>query len=91
MALHPNAPGERRGGRKRGVPNRVTGALKDRILAALDAAGGEAYLLRMAQEEPRAFLALVGRLIPQEARVTSETGLELVVCRSYGSGSAGRS
>lgn len=36
-------PGERRGGRQAGTPNKVTKALKDMILGALDEAGGEEY------------------------------------------------
>lgn len=60
-------PGERRGGRQRGTPNRVTGALKDMILTALDEAapgGGVEYLKQQAGANPAAFLALVGKVLP---------------------------
>ena len=57
-------PGERRGGRKRGTPNKATAALKDAILRAFDEAGGVSYLERIARDEPRVFCALLGRLIP---------------------------
>lgn len=51
-------------GRKRGVPNRATAALKDMILNALDGAGGEEYLKRQAVLNPGPFLALVGKVLP---------------------------
>jgi hypothetical protein len=61
-------PGERRGGRQKGTPNKVTRALKDAILLALEEAGGEggsvAYLRSQANLSPGAFLALVGKVLP---------------------------
>lgn len=57
-------PGERRGGRQKGTTNKLTKALKDMILGALDKAGGEDYLLAQAQENPTAFLALIGKVLP---------------------------
>lgn len=57
-------PGERRGGRRPGTPNKTTAALKDAILHAFDEAGGVSYLERIAREEPRVFCSLLGRLIP---------------------------
>ena len=61
-------PGERRGGRKKGTPNKFTGALKDMILKALDQAdegGAVAYLVKQARKENSApFMALVGKVLP---------------------------
>lgn len=51
-------------GRAKGVPNRVTKALKEMILGALDRAGGEQYLAQCATEQPAAFMALLGRVLP---------------------------
>lgn len=51
-------------GRPKGVPNKVTGALKDMILQALSNQGGVAYLEKQAEKNPNAFLALVGRVLP---------------------------
>jgi hypothetical protein len=51
-------------GRPKGAQNKTTKALKDMILGALDQAGGEAYLLQQAQENPNAFLTLVGKVLP---------------------------
>ena len=51
-------------GRKPGVPNKITGDLKGMILGALAGAGGEAYLQRQADENPGAFLTLIGKVLP---------------------------
>lgn len=51
-------------GRRKGVPNKFTGALKDMILEALSAAGGVKYLEAQAKENPGPFLALVGKTLP---------------------------
>lgn len=51
-------------GRPKGSVNKVTGELKAMILGALDDAGGQAYLLRQAQENPTAFMTLVGKVLP---------------------------
>lgn len=59
-------PGERRGGRRKGTPNKTTGALKDMILEALNQSGGVGYLIQQADEEPKAFMALLGRVLPMQ-------------------------
>jgi Family of unknown function (DUF5681) len=55
-------------GKKPGTQNKVTRALKEAILLALEEAGGEggsvAYLRSQANLSPGAFLALVGKLLP---------------------------
>lgn len=57
-------------GRPKGVPNKTTKALKEMILGALDDAGGQAYLLEQARENPNAFLSLVGKVLPHELNAT---------------------
>jgi hypothetical protein len=51
-------------GRPKGCLNKNTTALKDMILGALNKAGGEEYLLRQAEENPTAFLTIVGKVLP---------------------------
>lgn len=63
------------GGSRKGRPNKVTKALKDMILGALDQAGGEDYLLKQAQENPQAFLTLIGKVLPTQ--LTGEGGSAL--------------
>jgi len=60
--------GNRGKGRPKGVPNKVTGALKDMILQALANAGGVDYLKQQAEDNPHAFMALVGRVLPLQVK-----------------------
>ena len=64
------AKGKKTGGRRRGTPNKVTGALKDMILQALSNVGGTAYLeeCATAKETKGHFLALVGRVLPLQVK-----------------------
>jgi len=71
-------------GRKKGVPNKVTKELKDMILGALDDTGGQKYLARQAEENPSAFLALVGRVLPMTVQGDKDNPLETVVRITWG-------
>lgn len=68
----PRRPPNAGKGRPRGVPNKLTGAVKEMILAALEEAGGKDYLLMQAAFNPTAFLRLVGQVLPLQ--VTGENG-----------------
>ncbi|GJD63768.1 hypothetical protein [Methylobacterium frigidaeris] len=57
-------PGERRGGRKKGTPNKTTADVKASILSAFEKAGGVDYLAKIADEDPKTFCALLGKVIP---------------------------
>jgi hypothetical protein len=61
-------------GRQKGVPNKTTGLLKDMIMAALNDAGGHEYLVEQAHANPKAFLALVGRVLPMQVHGSGEDG-----------------
>ena len=62
------------GGRRKGTPNKTTAALKDMVLGALNRAGGEDYLLQQADQEPKAFMALLGRVLPMQVQGTGDKG-----------------
>lgn len=64
----PKVGGNAGKGRKKGVPNKITGALKDMILQALANAGGVEYLQERAKDNPVAFLSLVGRVLPLQVK-----------------------
>lgn len=61
-----STPGERRGGRKRGSPNKITGALREMIRGALAAKGAQAWLEKQADKNPVAFMALLGKILPMQ-------------------------
>lgn len=62
------------GGRKKGSQNKVSTALKDMILTALDESGGVEYLKTQAATNPNAFLALIGRVLPLTITGAGEDG-----------------
>ena len=52
------------------MPNKLTTALKQTILEALDEAqedGGKGYLIKVAQEQPAVFCGLLGKVLPSGA------------------------
>jgi len=53
-------------GRPKGSENKTTKLLKDAIMGAFEQAGGEAYLLNIAHEDPKTFVSLLGRVLPTE-------------------------
>ena len=68
-----NLPG-RGPGRPPGSPNKVTAALKDMILGALDKAGGEEYLAALARENSSAFASLLGKVLPTTLAASETDG-----------------
>lgn len=73
-------PGERRGGRSKGTPNKTTALLKEAILGAATTAGSDGkgkgglmgYCTFLAREEPKAFAQLLGKVLPMQ--ITGEDG-----------------
>jgi len=66
------AKGRKTGGRKKGTPNKITGAVKQAILHAFDKVGGEDYLVKVAEDDPRTFCALLAKIIPAEITASVE-------------------
>jgi hypothetical protein len=59
--------GKRKGaGRKKGAPNKLTADVKACVMAAFNDAGGRAYLVKVAKEDPRTFCALLGKILPTQ-------------------------
>lgn len=65
-------------GRPKGIPNKINGQLKEMILAALDRAGGVDYLVAQSGENPTAFLALVGKVLPMTVVGPGDEGKHVV-------------
>lgn len=68
-------------GRPKGSPNKLTKALKEMILQALDEAhpgGSIAYLREQAQSNPNAFMTLVGKVLPLTVAGDKDAPLETV-------------
>ncbi len=54
-------------GRKKGTTNKTTREMREMVYEAFELAGGVEYLLKHAKENPKTFLTLAARLIPQAA------------------------
>lgn len=72
MAISKGKPPHLTGGSRKGIPNKSTKELKEAIRQALEIAGGVHYLARQAEENPAAFMTLVGKILPKE--ITGEGG-----------------
>jgi hypothetical protein len=74
-----------KGGSRKGIPNKTTGALKEAILAAATASGQDGkgsggligYLKRVAAEDVKAFSGLLGKVLPLQ--ITGEGGGPVIV------------
>lgn len=66
------------GGRKKGTTNKATTALKDAIMNAFEKVGGQAYLERVAEDDPKTFLALLAKVLPAEIKADVTTHRVLV-------------
>ena len=53
-------------GRPKGSQNKLTVEIRDMVEGALHAKGGQAYLEQQADENPVAFMGLVGKCLPKD-------------------------
>jgi hypothetical protein len=59
-------------GRKPGSPNKTPIQLKEAVLRALDAVGGDKYLIKLARKNPYLFVQLLGRILPLQASISGQ-------------------
>lgn len=71
-------------GRPKGASNKITKDIKEAIANAFVSVGGEAYLVKVAKEDPKTFCTLLGKIIPlqisgdQDSPFTAVTELRIV-------------
>lgn len=75
MPLRPNKPGERRGGRQKGTPNKSTASVKAALEMAFDGIGGVPALQKWAKDNPRDFYGLWSKLIPVQVTSPEDGGI----------------
>lgn len=80
------AQGQKTGGRRAGVPNRVTAAFKDAVRIVYEDIGGHAAFAAWARENPSEFYKIAARLIPTEVNVSNERGVTVIVQRGVALG-----
>lgn len=57
-------------GRPKGAPNKLTADIREAINNAFQEVGGTSYLVRVAQEDPKTFCALIAKVIPADVNAT---------------------
>lgn len=70
------------GGRKKGTPNKITALLRDEILQAAEEAhpeGRMGYLRQQAQDNPTAYLTLLGKVLPMQVEGAGKGGGNIVI------------
>jgi hypothetical protein len=74
-------------GRKKGTPNKATKLLKDAILRAAHLSGRDqkgkdglvGYCRRLADEEPKAFCGLLGKVLPTQLTGVDDEKLTVII------------
>ena len=66
-------------GRAKGTVNKNTAELKEMILGALSDAGGRDYLARQAEENPGAFMSLIGRVLPKDVNLSADSVINIIL------------
>lgn len=69
-------------GRPKGKPNKVTADIKAMVEEALERAGGAEYLSRQALENPPAFLALVGKMLPKDIKLEATIATHAAIAQA---------
>ncbi len=78
--------GKREGaGRKKGVPNKLSGSVKQNIVGVFDRIGGREKMAKWAEENQTDFYRLYGRLAPTEIEANVK-GKVIVNLNQYGPG-----
>ncbi|MFA5166746.1 MAG: hypothetical protein WC449_05675 [Candidatus Paceibacterota bacterium] len=70
-------------GRPKGAKNLATKEIKDMIIGALSDVGGQAYLARKAEQNPVAFMGLIGKVLPKDINANVESKNVTIVLDSY--------
>lgn len=81
MAGRGSKPGERRGGRGKGTPNKTTAVFKQAVLNVFNKNGGEKWFADWAKSEPTEFFKIASRLIPQEVNGAIDGSLTVKILR----------
>lgn len=73
-------------GRPKGSGDKISRGVKEMVIAALNGVGGQAYLEEQAVKNPKAFLTLIGKVIPLQVagaldHTLNVTKIERVIVR----------
>lgn len=69
-------------GRPKGAVNKKPQDLIDTVMHSFNAVGGSRYLQKMAVEEPCAYLGLLGKILPKNIQLRTDSQTTLTICDS---------
>jgi len=69
------------GGRKKGTPNKATRDIRKAVLEAFEKGGGPEWLRKQMEENPVAFMNLLGKILPTQITGAGDGALEIQVVR----------
>lgn len=70
-------------GRPKGSTNKVTKTIREAIEASFEKVGGAEYLARMAEDQPSAYMTLLGKVLPAHMNIKANgNGFKLIVERA---------
>jgi hypothetical protein len=61
-------------GRPKGASNKLTKTIREAVEISFDKIGGADWLARMADEQPVAYMTLLGKVLPQQVEHTGANG-----------------
>ena len=76
--------------RQKGTPNNITRDMKDILHLAFERAGGVDYLVKQSKAEPKAFMALLGRIVPTQVAVSISHEFNLLAAMNEANNNAQR-
>lgn len=58
-----------KGGSRKGRPNKISADLKAMVFGALEKKGGQKFLEKQMDENPVAFMSLLGKFVPKDVNI----------------------
>jgi hypothetical protein len=65
-------------GRKKGAENKITTDVKEMVIRAFDQVGGADWLVSQAENNPTAFMTLIGKIIPTQVNASVEAKINAI-------------
>ena len=74
----------KRGGRKKGTPNKINAQIRDAVFAALEHdEGATAFFIKQKEDNPVAYMGLVGKLLPKQVEGEISGDIEVTIKHRY--------
>lgn len=72
-------PGNKLAGSRKGKQNKVTADIKEAVIKAFNEVGGWKWLVKLADENPKAFSTLLAKLLPNNVNLGDANGEPITI------------